>query len=191
MLKNKELLFFMLKKYQSIFQILFIHNSQWSATLLYPSLPGVSCLVHRPKLVNSLNLLIWFIQLKWFGSLLIKWTLSFHIYSLRSIKQWNIWMRLMCCTFFSVHLQSTVQLGLDFLWPESLQEATRLAEDIRGLPNNHNVKQHILEVSLTVTLILVSFQKRPPLIPCPLFQTHTHVCVCVSPLCHVKDLVLV
>ncbi|KAL8107908.1 E3 ubiquitin-protein ligase JMJ24 [Apium graveolens] len=50
------------------------------------------------------------------------------------------------CPFQVRNLQSTVQLGLDFLWPESLKEATRLAEDIRGLPNDHNAKQHILEV---------------------------------------------
>lgn len=44
------------------------------------------------------------------------------------------------------HLQSTVQLGLDFLSPESLGEAVRLAEEIRGLPNDHEAKLQILEV---------------------------------------------
>ncbi|KAL8511443.1 hypothetical protein ACS0TY_018013 [Phlomoides rotata] len=44
------------------------------------------------------------------------------------------------------HLQSSVQLGLDFLSPESLDESLRLSEEIRGLPNDHNVKLQILEV---------------------------------------------
>lgn len=43
-------------------------------------------------------------------------------------------------------LQSTVQLGLDFLSPESLIEANRLADEIRGLPNDHEAKLQILEV---------------------------------------------
>lgn len=61
----------------------------------------------------------------------------------------------MSCTFFLFILQSTVQLGLDFLWPESLKEATRLAEEIRGLPNDHTAKQHILEVSLISNLSVI------------------------------------
>lgn len=44
------------------------------------------------------------------------------------------------------HLQSSVQLGLDFLSPESLAESLRLSEEIRGLPNDHDVKLQILEV---------------------------------------------
>lgn len=42
--------------------------------------------------------------------------------------------------------QSTVQLGLDFLSPESLGEAVKLAEEIRCLPNDHEVKLQVLEV---------------------------------------------
>ncbi|XP_057797479.1 E3 ubiquitin-protein ligase JMJ24-like [Salvia miltiorrhiza] len=44
------------------------------------------------------------------------------------------------------HLQSSVQLGLDFLSPESLAESMRLSEEIRGLPNDHDLKLQILEV---------------------------------------------
>ncbi|PIN04335.1 putative transcription factor 5qNCA, contains JmjC domain [Handroanthus impetiginosus] len=50
------------------------------------------------------------------------------------------------CPFQVRHLQSSVQLGLDFLSPESLREALRLSEEIRGLPNDHEVKLQILEV---------------------------------------------
>ena len=46
-----------------------------------------------------------------------------------------------------VNLQSTVQLGLDFLSPESLREALKLAEEIRGLPSDHDAKLQILEVA--------------------------------------------
>lgn len=42
--------------------------------------------------------------------------------------------------------QSTVQLGLDFLSPESLGDAARLAEEIRCLPNDHEAKQQVSEV---------------------------------------------
>ncbi|GFP96346.1 lysine-specific demethylase jmj25 [Phtheirospermum japonicum] len=42
--------------------------------------------------------------------------------------------------------QSSVQLGLDFLSPESLGEARKLSEEIRGLPNNHEAKLQALEV---------------------------------------------
>lgn len=51
------------------------------------------------------------------------------------------------CTF-----QSNVQLGLDFVSPESLGEALRLAEEIRCLPNDHESKLQILEVSITEIL---------------------------------------
>ncbi|KAH6795427.1 hypothetical protein C2S51_036413 [Perilla frutescens var. frutescens] len=44
------------------------------------------------------------------------------------------------------HLQSSVQLGLDFLSPESLAESLRLSEEIRGLPNDHDAKLQTLEV---------------------------------------------
>ncbi|EYU43402.1 hypothetical protein ABFS82_08G143200 [Erythranthe guttata] len=50
------------------------------------------------------------------------------------------------CPFQVRHLQSSVQLGLDFLSPESLAEAFRLSEEIRGLPNDHDLKLQILEV---------------------------------------------
>ncbi|XP_057962843.1 E3 ubiquitin-protein ligase JMJ24 [Malania oleifera] len=50
------------------------------------------------------------------------------------------------CPFQVRNLQSTVQLGLDFLSPESLGEAVRLAEEIRCLPNEHEAKLQMLEV---------------------------------------------
>ncbi|KAG9140563.1 hypothetical protein Leryth_016078 [Lithospermum erythrorhizon] len=50
------------------------------------------------------------------------------------------------CPYQVRNLQSTVQLGLDFLSPESLGEAARLAEEIRGLPNDHEAKLQILEL---------------------------------------------
>ncbi|CAI9087543.1 OLC1v1021637C2 [Oldenlandia corymbosa var. corymbosa] len=50
------------------------------------------------------------------------------------------------CPFQVKNLQSTIQLGLDFLSPESLSEANRLAAEIRGLPNDHEAKLQILEV---------------------------------------------
>ncbi|XP_050379397.1 E3 ubiquitin-protein ligase JMJ24 isoform X2 [Argentina anserina] len=50
------------------------------------------------------------------------------------------------CPFQVRNLQPTVQLGLDFLSPESLSDAARLAEEIRCLPNDHEAKQQVLEV---------------------------------------------
>ncbi|XVF57492.1 hypothetical protein PTKIN_Ptkin06aG0209500 [Pterospermum kingtungense] len=50
------------------------------------------------------------------------------------------------CPFQVRNLQSNVQLGLDFLFPESVGEAVRLAEDTRCLPNDHEKKLQILEV---------------------------------------------
>ncbi|KAM3704830.1 hypothetical protein ACJW31_03G035700 [Castanea mollissima] len=50
------------------------------------------------------------------------------------------------CPFQVRNLQSNVQLGLDFLSPESLGEAVRLAEEIRCLPNDHEANQQVLEV---------------------------------------------
>lgn len=50
------------------------------------------------------------------------------------------------CPFQVRNLQSTVQLGLDFLSPESLGEAVRMAEEIRGLPNTHDAKLQMLEL---------------------------------------------
>ncbi|KAI3710317.1 hypothetical protein L2E82_40095 [Cichorium intybus] len=50
------------------------------------------------------------------------------------------------CPFQVRNLQSTVQLGLDFLFPESLSEAVRLGAEIRELPNDHDAKLQILEV---------------------------------------------
>uniref|UniRef100_A0A2P2L8U6 Lysine-specific demethylase JMJ25 n=1 Tax=Rhizophora mucronata TaxID=61149 RepID=A0A2P2L8U6_RHIMU len=51
------------------------------------------------------------------------------------------------CPFQMKNLKSNVQLGLDFLSPESVGEAARLTEEIRCLPNNHDAKLQILEVS--------------------------------------------
>ena len=48
--------------------------------------------------------------------------------------------------FLAIYFQSTVQLGLDFLSPESLGEAVRLAEEIRCLPPEHDAKRQVLEV---------------------------------------------
>lgn len=42
--------------------------------------------------------------------------------------------------------QSNVQLGLDFLSPESVGDAVRLAEEIRCVPNEHEAKLQVLEV---------------------------------------------
>ncbi|PON81684.1 WRC domain containing protein [Trema orientale] len=50
------------------------------------------------------------------------------------------------CPFQARNLQSNVQLGLDFLSPESLGEAVKLAEEIRCLPNDHEAKLQVLEV---------------------------------------------
>ncbi|KAM4108297.1 hypothetical protein ACJW30_03G036900 [Castanea mollissima] len=50
------------------------------------------------------------------------------------------------CPFQVRNLQSNVQLGLDFLSPESLGEAVRLAEEIRCLPNDHEANLQVLEV---------------------------------------------
>ncbi|KAM6577824.1 hypothetical protein CsatB_029661 [Cannabis sativa] len=50
------------------------------------------------------------------------------------------------CPFQVRNLQSNVQLGLDFLSPESLGEAVKLAEEIRCLPNEHEAKLQVLEV---------------------------------------------
>ncbi|CAL0300096.1 unnamed protein product [Lupinus luteus] len=50
------------------------------------------------------------------------------------------------CPFQARNVHSTVQLGLDFLSPESLGEAVRLAEEVRCLPNEHEAKLQVLEV---------------------------------------------
>ncbi|XP_042506620.1 lysine-specific demethylase JMJ25 isoform X2 [Macadamia integrifolia] len=50
------------------------------------------------------------------------------------------------CPFQVRNLMSSVQLGLDFLSPESLGESLRLADEIRCLPNDHEVKLQMLEV---------------------------------------------
>ncbi|KAJ0079993.1 hypothetical protein Patl1_22561 [Pistacia atlantica] len=50
------------------------------------------------------------------------------------------------CPYQVRNLQSTVQLGLDFLFPESVGEAVRLAEEIHCLPNEHEAKLQVLEV---------------------------------------------
>ena len=48
---------------------------------------------------------------------------------------------------FYWHDQSTVQLALNFLSPESLPESVRMAQEIRCLPNGHFAKLKMLEVS--------------------------------------------
>ncbi|KAI4369397.1 hypothetical protein MLD38_017839 [Melastoma candidum] len=50
------------------------------------------------------------------------------------------------CPFQLRNLQSNVQLGLDFLSPDSLGEAIKLGEEIRCLQNGHEAKLQILEV---------------------------------------------
>ncbi|GAB4835812.1 hypothetical protein Ancab_000728 [Ancistrocladus abbreviatus] len=50
------------------------------------------------------------------------------------------------CPFQVRNLQSTVQLGLDFLSPESLGVAVKLAEEIRCLSDNHAAKLQTMEV---------------------------------------------
>ncbi|XP_021742533.1 lysine-specific demethylase JMJ25-like [Chenopodium quinoa] len=50
------------------------------------------------------------------------------------------------CPFQVRNLQSTVQLGLDFLSPESLEQAVKLAEEIRCLSNDHATKLQMVEV---------------------------------------------
>ncbi|CAN6320013.1 unnamed protein product [Urochloa humidicola] len=50
------------------------------------------------------------------------------------------------CPFQVKNLQSTVQLALNFLSPESLPESVRMAQEIRCLPNGHIAKLKMLEV---------------------------------------------
>lgn len=50
------------------------------------------------------------------------------------------------CPFQLKNLQSTVQLALNFLSPESLPESVRLSQEIRCLPNGHLAKLKMLEV---------------------------------------------
>ena len=50
------------------------------------------------------------------------------------------------CFLLYWHDQSTVQLALNFLSPESLPESVRLAQEIRCLPNGHLAKLKMLEV---------------------------------------------
>ncbi|XP_010528894.1 PREDICTED: lysine-specific demethylase JMJ25 [Tarenaya hassleriana] len=50
------------------------------------------------------------------------------------------------CPFQVRNLRSNVQLLLDFLFPESVGEAVRLAEEIRCLPNDHEAKIQTLEI---------------------------------------------
>jgi len=54
------------------------------------------------------------------------------------------WSNLSICVI-SI-FQSNVQLGLDFLSPESLGDAVRFTEEIRCLPNEHESKVQVLEV---------------------------------------------
>ncbi|KAJ6853781.1 lysine-specific demethylase JMJ25 [Iris pallida] len=50
------------------------------------------------------------------------------------------------CPFQVRNLQSTVQLGLEFLSPESLRESAKMAQEIRCLPGDHDAKLRIWEV---------------------------------------------
>ncbi|KAK4778647.1 hypothetical protein SAY86_006175 [Trapa natans] len=50
------------------------------------------------------------------------------------------------CPFQMRNLQSTVLVALDFLSPESLGEAARLAQQVRCLPNDHEAKLQTVEV---------------------------------------------
>ncbi|VAI05673.1 unnamed protein product [Triticum turgidum subsp. durum] len=50
------------------------------------------------------------------------------------------------CPYQVKNLQSTVQLALDFLSPESLRESARMGQEIRCLPNHHDAKLKMLEV---------------------------------------------
>ncbi|KAK1293248.1 Growth-regulating factor 1 [Acorus calamus] len=50
------------------------------------------------------------------------------------------------CPFQVRNLQSSVQMGLEFLSPESLGESTRVAQEIRCLPNDHIAKLQMSEV---------------------------------------------
>jgi len=59
--------------------------------------------------------------------------------------------------FIWMTVQSTVQLGLDFLSPESLEQAVKLAEEIRCLPNDHAAKLQMVEVSERVSDFRVDF----------------------------------
>ncbi|KAL3624902.1 hypothetical protein CASFOL_031570 [Castilleja foliolosa] len=63
------------------------------------------------------------------------------------------------CPFQVRHLRSSVQLGLDFLSPESLGEARKLSEEIRCLPNNHEAKFQALEVGKISLYAASSFIK--------------------------------
>ncbi|XP_022640895.1 lysine-specific demethylase JMJ25 isoform X2 [Vigna radiata var. radiata] len=55
------------------------------------------------------------------------------------------------CPFQARNVQSNVQLGLDFLSPESLGDAVRLTEEIRFLPIEHESKVQVLELVLACT----------------------------------------
>ncbi|XP_072997167.1 E3 ubiquitin-protein ligase JMJ24 isoform X2 [Typha latifolia] len=50
------------------------------------------------------------------------------------------------CPFQIKNIQSSVQLVLDFLSPESLGESARMAQEIRCLPNDHVAKLKMFEV---------------------------------------------
>lgn len=50
------------------------------------------------------------------------------------------------CPYQIRNLQSTVQLGLDFLSPESLSVSAKMAQEIRCLPDDHDSKLNMWEV---------------------------------------------
>ncbi|XP_038715550.1 lysine-specific demethylase JMJ25-like isoform X2 [Tripterygium wilfordii] len=60
------------------------------------------------------------------------------------------------CPFQVKNLQSTVQLGLDFLSPESVAEGFRLTDEVRCLPNDNDAKLQVLEVG-KISLYAASF----------------------------------
>lgn len=82
------------------------------------------------------------------------------------------------CSFL---LQSMVQLGFDFLSPESLGKAVKMAEEIRCLPNDHEAKLQVLEVrerkfsleafsaSFIIIIIIVTMLLLPEMLRCYLF----------------------
>lgn len=63
------------------------------------------------------------------------------------------------CPFQVKNLQSTVQLALDFLSPESLRESARMGQEIRCLPNHQDAKLKMLEIG-KISLYAASFAVR-------------------------------
>lgn len=94
---------------------------------------------------RGLNLIIFFSQLlvsEWFYEI----QYLFDQTGMRSCALYLVYFPIFWFLFHHLNVQSTVQLGFDFLSPESLTEANRLADEIRGLPNDRKTKLQILEV---------------------------------------------